>query len=256
MLRVDLNRDLDESYGAYTIGLDEMVLPLISSANVACGFHAGDPLVMQKTVSLAKAAGTAIGAHPGFPDLQGFGRRNMALSPAEVKASVLYQVGALKAFAEAEGLSLQHVKPHGALYNMSAKDMDLARAVCEAVAAVDKNLILMGLYGSCHIEAARELGLPYAHEVFADRAYEEDGSLVSRSKPGAMIHDEHLAIRRVLRMIKENKVEAITGRDIPIQADSICVHGDNPRAVEFVKGLRAALTAEGITICSLSKAEV
>ena len=255
MLYVDLNSDLGESFGAYTIGLDEQVLPLISSANVACGFHAGDPMVMHKTVALAKAAGTAIGAHPGFPDLQGFGRRNMALTPAEVKAAVIYQVGALKAFVEAEGLSLQHVKPHGALYNMSAKDMNLARAVCEGVAAVDKNLIIMGLFGSCHIEAAKELGLPYANEVFADRAYEEDGSLVSRQKPGSMIHDEDLAIQRVLRMVKENRVQAITGKDIPIAADSICVHGDNPRAVEFVKAIRKALTEEGITVRPLREVE-
>ena len=253
MFCVDLNCDLGESFGRYTLGMDEEVIPMITSANVACGFHASDPLVMQKTVALAKEAGIAIGAHPGFPDLAGFGRRNMAVTPAEAKADVMYQIGALKAFAEAEGMKLQHVKPHGALYNMAAKDYELSRAICEGIKAIDDNLIVLALSGSETVRAARDLGLKVALEVFADRAYEEDGSLVNRRKAGAMITDENEAIARVIRMIKEGKVTAITGRDIPIKADSVCVHGDGEKAIAFVSEIRKALTAEGITICPLGE---
>lgn len=183
MYKVDLNSDLGESFGAYTIGLDNEVIAHVSSVNVACGYHAGDPLVMEKTVAAAKAAGVAVGAHPGFPDLMGFGRRNMVVSPKEVKAYVKYQLGALMAFAAAEGIRLQHCKPHGALYNMAGKDMDLALAIAEAIAEVDESIILLGLANSKMIDAGKQLGLRVANEVFADRAYQADGSLVPRKLP-------------------------------------------------------------------------
>ena len=250
-MKIDLNCDLGESFGAYKLGLDDQVLSYISSANVACGFHASDPVVMDKTVALAKDAGVAVGAHPGYPDLQGFGRRNMTIPPREVKAMVMYQIGALQAFCTAHGLKLQHVKPHGALYNMAGKDEALAMAVCEAIQAVDDSLILLGLSGSKMLEAADKIGLRSAREVFADRAYEEDGSLVARTKPGAMITDEDEAVARVIRMIREGRVTAVTGKDIPIRADSVCVHGDSPKALAFVQKIRAALTAEQIQIVPL-----
>ena len=250
-MKIDLNCDLGESFGAYKLGLDDQVHPYISSANVACGFHASDPVVMDKTVALAKDAGVAVGAHPGYPDLQGFGRRNMTIPPREVKAMVMYQIGALQAFCTAHGLKLQHVKPHGALYNMAGKDEALAMAVCEAIQAVDDSLILLGLSGSKMLEAADKIGLRSAREVFADRAYEEDGSLVARTKAGAMITDEDEAVERVIRMIREGRVTAVTGKDIPIRADSVCVHGDSPKALAFVQKIRAALTAEQIQIVPL-----
>ena len=224
MVFADLNSDLGESFGAYTIGQDDQIIPLVSSVNIACGWHAGDPLVMQKAVALAKQYGVSIGAHPGFPDLMGFGRRTMNATPAEVKAYIQYQVGALDAFCRAAGVKLHHVKPHGAMYNMAGADIRLARAVAEAVAEIDDSLILLALSGSEMIRAADEIGLPSASEVFADRAYEEDGSLRARSQPDAVIRDEAECAARVLRMVTEGKVTAVTGRDIDIRADSICVH--------------------------------
>lgn len=250
--KVDLNADLGESFGAYTIGMDEDVIKHITSANVACGFHAGDPLVMEKTVAIAKAAGTAVGAHPGFPDLQGFGRRNMKVTPAEAKAYIKYQVGALKAFTDAAGIKLQHVKPHGAFYNMAAVDEKLAVAICEGIKEVDPALILLGLAGSCHIKAAETVGLRAASEVFADRGYMDDGTLVPRSQPGAMIHDTDEAIARTIRMVKEGTVVTVSGKEIPIKADSVCVHGDNPKAIEFVEKIRAKLSEEGVSVVSIS----
>lgn len=252
MYSIDLNCDLGESFGAYKIGLDDQVIPFISSANVACGFHASDPLVMQKTVALCAENGVRVGAHPGYPDLVGFGRRNLNASPAEVKAMVTYQVGALTAFCRAKGVKMQHVKPHGAMYNMAGKDIALASAICEAIADVDPSLILMALSGSRMVEAAEKTGLRAAREVFADRAYEEDGSLVARTKPGAMITDEEQAIARVIGMIKKGTVTAVTGKEIPITADSVCVHGDGPKALAFVQRIREALTAEGIEIKALA----
>lgn len=248
MHKVDLNSDLGESFGRYTLGLDEEVLGVVSSANVACGFHAGDPVVMARTAALAKARGAAVGAHPGFPDLQGFGRRNMTLSPEEARECVLYQLGALDAFLRPLGMKLQHVKPHGALYNMAAKDPALAKAICLAVRDFDPGLIVLGLSGGQLGVQAEALGLRAVSEVFADRAYEEDGTLVSRSKPGAMIADEDEAAARVVRMVTEGVVTAVTGRDIPIRADSVCVHGDGPRALAFAKKIRAALEAKGVEI--------
>ena len=251
--KVDLNCDLGESFGNYKIGGDDKIIPLISSANVACGFHAGDPVVMKKTIETAKKNNNGIGAHPGFLDLMGFGRREMKISIDEAKAYVLYQLGALGAFCKSEGVKLQHVKPHGALYNMAAKDYKLSRAICKAVAEFDNSLIILGLSGSETLKAAKDLGLKYASEVFADRAYEEDGSLVARSKEGAMIHDENEAIERVVKMIKEQKVTSITGKEIPIKADSICVHGDGEKALLFVKKIRENLENKGIIIQKLSE---
>ena len=252
MKEVDLNCDLGESFGNYTCGLDAEVIPHISSANVACGFHASDPLVMMKTVALAKRYGVSVGAHPGYPDLVGFGRRNMTVSPVELKAMVQYQIGALQAFCKAQGVALRHVKPHGAMYNMAAKDRKLADAICEAIGEVDSSLILLGLSGSQMLEAAKESGLPWASEVFADRAYEDDGSLTPRALPGSVITDEEEAIARVLQMVQEGTVTARSGKTIPIQADSICLHGDGVKAVEFARRIRAELTAAGVKIVPLA----
>ncbi len=251
MYRVDLNSDLGESFGRYTLGMDDKVIPLITSANVACGYHASDPVVMEKTMAMAQAAHIQVGAHPGFPDLMGFGRRNMNVTPQEAKAYVLYQLGALEGFARAQGMTLQHVKPHGALYNMAARDDKLAQAVCQAIKEFDPKLIVLALSGGQLAKAAQDLGLFVAQEVFADRGYEEDGTLVDRRKEGAMITDEETAIRRVVRMVKEKKVTAVTGKDIPIEADSICVHGDGPKALAFVEKIRSALTGEGVELCPL-----
>lgn len=253
MYQVDLNSDLGESFGRYTLGCDDQIIPLITSANVACGYHAADPVVMETTIARAKAAGIQVGAHPGFPDLMGFGRRNMAVSNEEARAYTLYQLGALDAFCRVKGMKLQHVKPHGAMYNMAAKDYALSRAICQAVKEYDPELIILGLSGSETVRAAKDLGLKVAEEVFADRAYEEDGSLVNRRKEGAMITDEELAIARVIRMVKEHKVTSITGKDITIQADSICVHGDGAKSLAFVDKIRKALQTEGVQICPLKE---
>ena len=253
MYCVDLNSDLGESFGRYTLGMDDRVIPLITSANVACGYHASDPVVMEKTIAMAKSAGIRVGAHPGFPDLMGFGRRNMNVTPAEAKAYTMYQLGALDGFCRGAGIRMQHVKPHGALYNMAAKDYKLATGICEAIKAFDDSLIVMALSGGELVRAARDMGLRTALEVFADRAYEEDGTLVDRRKEGAMITDENEAIERVIRMIKEKKVKAVTGKDIPIQADSVCVHGDGEKALAFVQKIREEMQKEGIKICSLDE---
>ncbi len=249
--KVDLNADIGESYGAWKMGMDADVVKYISSANIACGWHAGDPVTMDKTVAMAKAQGVAIGAHTGYPDILGFGRRNMTVSPDEIKAYVKYQLGAFYAFAKTNGVEIQHVKPHGAMYNMAGKDIKQAVAIAEAIKEFDPGLILMGLAGSKLVEAAETVGLRSASEVFADRAYEEDGSLVARSKPGAMIHDEDEAITRVIGMITEGQLTAITGKVIPVRCESICVHGDNERAIEFVKKIRERLTAMDIEIGAL-----
>ena len=253
MIKVDLNCDLGESFGAYTIGMDEKVIPLISSCNIACGFHASDPVVMRNTVRLAREAGIGIGAHPGYPDLMGFGRRELKISPDEAGAYIAYQLGALYAFARSAGVRIQHVKPHGAFYNTAGKDYALALAIARAVQAFDPELILLGLAGSESVKAAQDIGLPVAREVFADRAYMPDGSLMPRGREGAVIHDEEEAIRRVVRMVKEHKVTACDGTDIEIIPDSICVHGDNEKALTFVTQIRAALEAEGVGIAPLAE---
>ncbi|WP_250674346.1 5-oxoprolinase subunit PxpA [Paraclostridium ghonii] len=253
MYKVDLNSDLGESFGCYKIGMDDEVLKHITSANIACGFHAGDPIQMDKTVKLALENNVKIGAHPGFMDIMGFGRREMKISKEEVKAYIKYQLGALNSFAVSNGQKLQHIKAHGALYNMAAKDYELALAISQAVYEVDKDIILLGLANSSMIDAGKEVGLKVASEVFADRAYNSDGTLVSRSIEGSIIHDTEIAIKRVIKMVKENKVEAINGKYINIKADSICVHGDNPKAIEFVKNIREELIREGIKISCINE---
>lgn len=248
MYHVDLNSDLGESFGLYTIGNDEAVLQYVSSANIACGFHAGDPHVMQKTVAMAAAAGVAVGAHPGVPDLMGFGRRKMDITPQEAYAMVVYQVGALQAFTTAAHVPLQHVKPHGALYNMAAKDKALAAAIAKAVYDVNPQLILYGLAGSHLISEGKKIGLQTASEVFADRTYQPDGTLTPRSQADAMVTDEDLAISRVLRMIQEGVVTAQNGEDIPVQADTICVHGDGAKALAFAHKIKTALEAHDVAV--------
>lgn len=245
---VDLNSDLGESFGVYTLGQDEEILQVVSSANVACGFHAGDPLVMKKTVALAKQYGVAVGAHPGLPDLVGFGRRQMAISPEEAYSMVLYQVGALGAVASAQGVRLHHVKPHGALYNMAARDKNLAEAVAAAVHDYDQKLVLYGLAGSELIKAGEAKGLRTASEVFADRSYQEDGSLTPRSQPGAVLVDEEEALAQVLTMVSQGQVKAITGKYIPVRADTICVHGDGVKALTFARRIRESLQAREIRV--------
>ena len=246
MTRIDLNSDLGESFGRYTIGNDDQVLDLITAANVACGFHAGDPNVMAQTVALAEAKGVAIGAHPGFPDLGGFGRRKLDMAPAEVKNMVTYQVSALMGFTKDH--RLHHVKPHGALYNVAAKDLALARAICEGVAQVDDQLPLYGLAGSQLLVAAKEVGLPAYSEVFADRGYQADGSLVPRSQPNAVLTDPLAVAERALSMVQTQSVTAVTGETVPLKVDTICVHGDNQAALALVDQLRQTFTANGITI--------
>lgn len=252
-MKIDLNCDLGESFGTYSLGMDEEVLKYITSANIACGWHAGDSLVMEKTVALAKKNNVAVGAHPGYPDLVGFGRRNLSVSPKELKTYVKYQVGALFAFAKSEGVKMQHVKPHGAMYNMAAKDYKLALAIAEGIKEVDENLILMGLANSELIKAGKDVGIKVANEVFADRAYNDDGTLVARTLPGAVIHDKDLAIKRVIKMVKDGKIESINGKIIEIVPQSICIHGDNPEALEFSKNIKEALIKEGIEVVSLLK---
>ncbi len=249
MIKIDFNCDLGEiSDGG---ALDAAVLPEITSANVACGFHAGGPAEMERTVSMAKLCGCAVGAHPGFPDRENFGRTEMDVTPAQVKGYIIYQLGALGAFCRAAQLRMSHVKAHGALYNMAARDYALAEAICEGVASVDPSLILLGLSGSLMQDAAANTGLAFASEVFADRAYMPDGSLVSRKAPGAVITDMETIARRVVRMAKEGVVEAIDGTVVPIRADSVCLHGDNPGAASFAAKIRAALEGEGVKLAPL-----
>jgi UPF0271 protein len=249
-LRIDLNCDMGESYGAWSMGQDEAVLEFVTSANIACGFHAGDARTMQKTVAAAAARGVRIGAHPGFQDLVGFGRRNMQISPAEAYAIVVYQVGALSGFARAAGTRLQHVKAHGALYNMAARDQALAEAIARAVRDVDRELVLFALAGTAMIEIAESMGLTVAAEVFADRTYQDDGSLTPRTQPGAMIEDADVAAAQVRRMVLEGRVRAQSGRDVPVRADTLCIHGDQPGAVEFARRIRAELAAAGVQVAA------
>jgi UPF0271 protein len=252
MITIDLNCDMGESFGAYTIGADAEVMPSISSANVACGYHGGDPAVMRRTVRLAREAGVAVGAHPGFQDLAGFGRREMRLAPQEIEDMVLYQIGALAAIAQSEGVRLQHVKAHGALYNMAAKDRALADAIARAVAAVDRSLILFGLQGSELIRAGAACGLRVAAEGFADRAYEPDGSLTPRSHAGAVIHDVETVVRRAVRMAVDGKVAATDGSEMSLHVDTICTHGDTPGAQALTRALRAGLERAGVAIAPVA----
>jgi UPF0271 protein len=247
-MRIDLNADVGESFGAFTIGEDAGVMRSITSASIAAGFHAGDPSVLRRTIRLAKAQHVAVGAHPGFPDLGGFGRRELQVSPAEAEDFVLYQVAAVAGVAAAEGLTLQHVKPHGALFNMAMRQARLAAAIAQAVAAFDRSLVLFGLPRSELLAAGRAAGLRVAAEVFADRAYEADGSLRSRSKPDAVIHDPAQVIARAVRMVRDRTVEACDGSTVALEADTICIHGDTPGAAALAASLRAGLEAAGITV--------
>ena len=250
MNRIDLNSDMGEGFGAWPGGDDLGLLESVTSTNVACGFHAGDPRTMAKLVRAAKEKGVAIGAHPGFPDLQGFGRREMALTPDEVYDLVVYQVGALMGVARAAGASLAHVKAHGALYNMAARDAKLAQAIANAVRDVDRELVLFGLSGSELVTAGRDAGLTVACEVFADRSYQDDGSLTPRRMAGAMITDHQASIAQVLRMVSEGRVRSLSGKDVPIEADTVCLHGDEAGAAEAARQLRKALEAAGAVICA------
>ena len=247
-MRIDLNADVGESFGAYAIGHDPGLMKSITSANVAAGFHAGDPSVLRATVRRAKAHGVAVGAHPSFPDLAGFGRREMVMSPREAEDLVLYQIAAVAGVAHVEGVQLQHVKPHGALYNMASHDIALAGAVARAVAAFSPGLILLGPPGSELLKAGSALGLRVVGEAFADRAYEPDGSLVSRKKLGAIIHDVDAVVERSIRLAKDRSVVAIDGSIVHLRADTICVHGDTPGADELAAKLRQALERAGIEV--------
>ena len=251
MLRIDLNSDMGESFGAYTIGNDRALLKNITSANVACGFHAGDPSVIRATVRAARESGVAVGAHPGFPDLVGFGRRELNATPREIEDMVLYQVAAIAGIVAAEGVRLQHVKPHGALFNMAVRNRELSDAIARAVAAFDRNLILFGLPGSEILAAGRAVGLPVAAEVFADRAYEPGGSLASRRKPNSVLHDPDIVVSRAVRMVREHVVLAIDGSVVPLEADTICVHGDTPGAEILTAQLRKGLEAAGISVMAI-----
>lgn len=248
MYQVDLNCDLGESFGAYKIGSDEEILKYVTSANIACGFHGGDPSVMRKTVKLALANGVAIGAHPGLPDLIGFGRRNMNITSQEAYDMVVYQLGALAAFVKAEGAMMQHVKPHGALYNMAAKDQALAKAIAQAVYDVNPELILFGLSGSELVAAGETLGLRTAHEVFADRTYQADGTLTPRTQPGAMVTDHQQAIQQVVKMVKDKTVLSQQGTEVVIKADTVCIHGDGVHALEFACQIRDFLISSGVAV--------
>ena len=245
-LSVDLNCDMGESFGAWTLGQDDAILPFVTSANIACGFHAGDPGVMKQTVRAALNHHVAIGVHPGLPDLVGFGRRDMAISPDEAFDMVAYQLGALGAVARAEGGRLHHLKPHGALYNMAATNAALAQAIAEAVYRVQPDLVLYGLAGSELTKAGEKLGLKTAHEVFADRTYQANGTLTPRRKPAAMVTNADAAVAQVLRMVREGQVRSQQGPDVAIRADTVCLHGDGPHALEFAQRLNEALRGAGV----------
>lgn len=247
-LRIDLNCDMGESFGPWKMGNDVAILEHVTSANIACGFHAGDPLTMQGVVKAAFDKGVKVGAHPGFQDLAGFGRRSMQVTPAEAYAMVVYQVGALSGFARALGGRLNHVKAHGALYNMAAKDQRLADALARAVHDVDPNLVFFGLAGSEMILAAKRLGVRHASEVFGDRSYQDDGSLSPRNLAGAMIEDADVAAAQVKRMVADGLVRSMQGKDVPVQADTLCIHGDQPGALVFVKRIRAELARAGVEV--------
>jgi UPF0271 protein len=251
-MRIDLNSDLGESFGPWPMGNDEALMASVTSANVACGFHAGDPSVMRRTIAVAAEHGVAIGAHPGFPDLVGFGRREMQVSPEEVEDLVLYQVAALAGLARARGLPLQHVKAHGALYNMACRDERLAGAIARAVAAFDRSLVLLGLPGSRLLDAGVRAGLRVVAEGFADRAYEPDGSLVSRRQSGSVIHDAPTVVARAVRMARERKVVASDGSIIDLPVDTLCLHGDTPGAADLARQVRQALEEADIRVMPLS----
>jgi UPF0271 protein len=252
MTTIDLNSDLGESFGPWKMGQDDALMPSITSANIACGLHAGDPSVMRQTIALAKHHGVAVGAHPGFPDLQGFGRREMHLSTREVEDLVLYQLAAIGGVAAAEGVRLQHVKAHGALYNMAARDAALARAIARAVAAFDRQLIMFGLPNSPLLEEGRRAGLRVAAEIFADRTYEPDGSLTSRRIAGSVIHDADRVVHRAVDMVVTRRVTATNGATIALEADTLCLHGDTPGAAALAQQIRRALETAGVQVKAIA----
>jgi 5-oxoprolinase (ATP-hydrolysing) subunit A len=250
-IRIDMNSDVGESFGVYKLGLDEEVIPHITSANIACGFHAGDPGVMRRTVALAKQYDVEVGAHPGFPDLVGFGRRNVDATLEEIQDYIVYQTGALQAFARSQGLRLQHVKPHGSLYNMAVANPKIWEAIAESMAKVDREIILIVLASSKReslLEIGKRYGVRIAFEAFPDRAYNKDGSLVSRREKGAVIHDHEMVAKRALKMVLEGKVVAMDGTEVELKAETLCVHGDNPAAVEMVKKIRQELKNAGVEV--------
>lgn len=251
--KVDLNCDMGESFGAYKLGNDEEILDFVTSANIACGFHAGDAATMRKTVAMALEKNVGIGAHPGLQDLVGFGRRNIAISPQEAYDLTVYQIGALSGFVQAEGGRLQHVKAHGALYNMAAKDAALSEAIAEAVYKVNPELILFGLSGSELVKAGEKIGLRTAGEVFSDRTYQQDGTLTPRSQPNALITDPDTAISQVIRMVQENKVHTVQKEDISIKAETICIHGDGVTALQFAEAISKSLKEAGIDITKVEE---
>jgi UPF0271 protein len=250
MTCIDLNCDMGESFGAWTMGDDAGIMPLITSANVAAGFHAGDPATIRATVKRALDHGVAVGAHPSLPDLAGFGRRVMKVTPSEAYDLVLYQAGAVAAFVQAAGSTLHHVKPHGALYNMAAKDPALADAIAAAVKDLGGGVLLYGLAGSSMIEAAKRHGVAAVSEVFADRSYQRDGSLTPRDLPGAMITDERAAVAQALSMVEEGRVRAADGTAVAVDAGTLCLHGDQPNAVAFARALRTAFAERGIRVAA------
>lgn len=248
---MDLNCDMGESFGGYKLGLDEEVIKYITSANVACGWHAGDPLVMMRTVKMAKEYGVGVGAHPGYPDLLGFGRRNMDCTPEEVRNYVIYQIGALQAFCTANKIELRHVKPHGNLYMTAVENENVARAIAQAIVAVDPRLMyvaLAGAKGELIALVAQEVGLKVVFEAFPDRAYTSQGTLLSRRDPGAVIQDPKIVANRALKMAKEKRIVAVDGSEIIVEAQTLCVHGDNPKAVELVRAIRETLETNGVEV--------
>ena len=251
-MRIDLNADMGEGFGVYPLGRDAELLAFVTSANVACGFHAGDPAVMDRTVALAVAARVAVGAHPGFPDLRGFGRRRVDADPADVERDVLYQVGALQAFARAHGTRVVHVKPHGALYNQAAEEEEIARAVARGVARSGRDLLLVGLATTEVMRRTAEAeGLRFAAEAFADRRYEGDGTLQSRRVPGSVITDPAAAADQAVRIARDGVVVAVDGTEVRLRADTLCLHGDNPEAVANARTVRQALERAGVEVRAL-----
>lgn len=250
MKRIDLNADAGESYGHWKLGADETLFPILSSVNLATGFHAGDPLTMQRSVRLAKGLGVAVGAHPGFPDLVGFGRRDLAATPEQVYTDVVYQIGALDAFLKIEGMKMHHVKPHGALYLQMLRKKETALAVAQAVKDYDPELPLVLLFGTPMEEAAKEVGVRYVREAFPDRAYLADGRLSPRSMEGSLIRDPRKAAERAVQMVLEGKIPALDGGEVEVQAETLCVHGDNPEAVEIARAVRKALEDAGVKIAA------
>jgi UPF0271 protein len=247
-MRIDLNADVGESYGAWTMGHDEALLPFVTSANVACGAHAGDPLVIQRTIALAAAAGAAIGAHPGYPDRDGFGRRDLAMAPDELEASLVYQISAVAGFARDAGVELRHVKPHGALYNRAASDPAVAESIARAVRRCSTGFMLVGLAGSVLLDAGRAAGLEAVGEAFADRVYEADGSLRSRRLPGAVLADPAAAAAQAVAIARDGRVGSYDGGTVPVAAETLCLHGDTPNAAAYAQAIREALQAAEVEV--------